>query len=160
MGKTSLVLFGWLVGCAALLMGCSADTITVGDELGWTIPPATDSAYQKWARLKDIDLGDTIVFNWNGAGAHNVAQVTKEGYDNCSAGTNTSLGPLQTVSPYTFILNITTPQYFICTVADHCTRGQKVTIQVRDDTDFSAASTTAFSSIFLAAAAASLSLFI
>ncbi|NBH31935.1 hypothetical protein, partial [Staphylococcus warneri] len=148
MGK-SLALFGWVVVAAALVMSCAADTITVGGELGWTIPPTN---YQTWERITEIDVGDNITFNWNGA--HNVVQVTKDGYDNCSAANNLGLGPVQTVSPYTFVLNTTAPQYYICTVADHCSRGQKVTIQVRD---LSAASTATFSA-FLLAAAASVSL--
>ncbi|XP_057768887.1 umecyanin-like [Salvia miltiorrhiza] len=145
----NLVLFGWLAA-AALLSGCAADTYTVGDDLGWTRPPLGEVAYQTWARLKDFDVGDTITFSWTGT--HNVAQVTKDGYDNCSATSN--LGPVQTVSPYNFILNSTEPYYFICTVGDHCSNGQKVTVQVRS---FNAASpsltTAAFSAIFLAVSA-------
>lgn len=91
-------------------------------------------------------------FSWSGT--HNVAQVTKDGYDNCNATGNLGLGPVQAVSPYNFILNSTEPYYFICTVGDHCSNGQRVTVQV---SSFNAASpsltTAAFSAIFLVVAA-------
>ncbi|KAL8040672.1 hypothetical protein ABFX02_10G113000 [Erythranthe guttata] len=124
-----IVMIGMLVAAATLLSGCAADTRTVGDSLGWTIPPAGDIAYRTWAAKEDFELGDSIIFRWSGT--HNVVQVTKEGYENCNATSNLSLSPVQTTSPFTFILNSTTPHYFICTVENHCRLGQKVTIQIR-----------------------------
>ncbi|KAG6414240.1 hypothetical protein SASPL_126958 [Salvia splendens] len=143
----SLVLFGWLA--AAVLSGYAADTYTVGDDLGWTRPPLGEVAYQTWARVKDFDVGDTITFSWSGT--HNVAQVTKEGYDNCNATGNLLIGQVQTVSPYNFLINSTDPYYFICTVPEHCTNGQKVTVQVRSWS--AAAPSASFSSVFFAIAA-------
>lgn len=65
-GTKSLV-FMVVAAAAALLSGCAADTYTVGDDLGWTIPPlGSEVAYQTWTRVKDFDVGDTIseyIFN-------------------------------------------------------------------------------------------------
>ncbi|KAL0422110.1 UNVERIFIED_CONTAM: Umecyanin [Sesamum latifolium] len=145
-----LVLIGWLMAAATLFAGCAADTYTVGDALGWTVPPLGNVAYRTWADKQDFDLGDNIVFRWSGT--HDVVQVTKEGYDNCTATNTTALSPIQTTSPYTFTLNSTAPHYFICTIANHCSLGQKLTIQ----TEASAApilKTGALSALLLAVAA-------
>ncbi|KAI3443856.1 hypothetical protein Pfo_000521 [Paulownia fortunei] len=123
-----LVFIGWLIAAATLLIGCTADTHTVGDDLGWTIPPGGDIAYRSWAFDEDFQLGDDIIFRWSGT--HNVVQVTREGYDNCNATNNMTLSAIYTNSPTTFTLNSTAPHYFICTVDNHCRLGQKVTIQI------------------------------
>ncbi|KAL2479633.1 Cupredoxin superfamily protein [Abeliophyllum distichum] len=118
-----LELVGWIMVAATLIVVATAATYTVGDELQWTIPPLGDIAYKTWAAKKDFEIGDTIIFNWNGT--HNVVQVTKENYDACTS-TN-ALNPIQTTSPASFIAN-STESYFICTVGNHCSMGQKVTI--------------------------------
>lgn len=35
-------LVGWFIAVATLIVAATASTYTVGDELGWTIPPAGD----------------------------------------------------------------------------------------------------------------------
>lgn len=37
-----------------------ADTYTVGDSLGWTIPPLGKIAYETWVYNKDLELNDTV----------------------------------------------------------------------------------------------------
>ncbi|KAF8007243.1 hypothetical protein BT93_K1288 [Corymbia citriodora subsp. variegata] len=107
-------------------VGANASTYYVLDTLGWTVPPLGDVAYKTWAGRKSFDLGDTVVFNWTGT--HNVAEVSKADYDNC---TSTSLiGTIQTVSPYSVVLSTNASRYFICTVSNHCGLGQKVTLSV------------------------------
>lgn len=44
----------------ALFRITAADTYTVGDELGWTVPPAGSIAYSTWARTKNFEINDTI----------------------------------------------------------------------------------------------------
>ncbi|KAL2254193.1 UNVERIFIED_CONTAM: Blue copper protein [Sesamum indicum] len=136
-----LVLIGWLMAVATLFAGCAADTYTVGDNLGWTIPPLGEVAYRTWAAKEDFDLGDNII------------QVTKEGYDNCTATNTTALTPIQTTSPYTFTLNSTAPHYFICTIENHCRLGQKVTIQTEASAAAPVLKTGALSALLLALAA-------
>lgn len=49
-----------LVVAVALLKGAAADNYTVGDDLGWTIPPAGSIAYKTWANKESFQIGDTI----------------------------------------------------------------------------------------------------
>lgn len=51
---------GWLIAAAILVSGCAADTYTVGNGMGWTIPPGGEVAYTTWAAGFDFDVGDTI----------------------------------------------------------------------------------------------------
>lgn len=53
-------LVGWFIAVASLIAAVTASTYTVGDELGWTIPPAGNIAYRTWAARKDFEIGDTI----------------------------------------------------------------------------------------------------
>lgn len=55
-----------LIGClllvivVALLKGATADSYTVGEDLGWNIPPAGSVAYSTWAASKRFQLGDVV----------------------------------------------------------------------------------------------------
>ncbi|XP_058206879.1 cucumber peeling cupredoxin-like [Rhododendron vialii] len=118
-----------VIGClaviAAVVMGAAADTYTVGDDLGWTVPPGGPIAYSVWADKETFEVGDTLVFNWTGT--HNVARVsTKAEFDNCTA--NNVIGTIQTASPANFTLDTNVTHYFICTIESHCYLGQKVEI--------------------------------
>ncbi|KAI3902707.1 hypothetical protein MKW92_013551 [Papaver armeniacum] len=70
-----------------------------------------------------------IVFNFE-TGQHDLAEVSKEEFDNCTTTNQTSIirqGPAN--------INLTSicPHYFICTIGKHCQFGQKLTINVTDD---------------------------
>lgn len=65
---------------------------------------------------------NVAVFNWTGD--HNVGLASKEEYDNCT-NPGIVLG-----SEVRIAIQSTDTLYFICTVGDHCERGQKVTITV------------------------------
>jgi plastocyanin len=102
-------------------------TYTVGDTLGWTIPPnGSAAAYTSWASRKSFKVGDVLVFNFQ-LSAHNVEEVTKAKYDSCS-----SVSPIATFStpPVRVTLNKTGTHYYICGVPGHCSAGQKLTIKV------------------------------
>ena len=60
MASQKMVLFGYLMVAAALLIGATADTHTVGNSLGWTVPPAGSVAYKTWAGITDFAVGDTV----------------------------------------------------------------------------------------------------
>ncbi|XP_039160041.1 umecyanin-like [Eucalyptus grandis] len=117
-------LLGFVMIVAAV--GANAATYNVLDQLGWSIPPLGNIAYRTWAAGKSFDVNDTVVFNWTGT--HDVAEVSKTDYDNCTS-TN-AIGTIQTVSPYSVVLNGTSSRYFICTVSNHCGLGQKVTLSI------------------------------
>ncbi|KAJ7956717.1 Cucumber peeling cupredoxin-like protein [Quillaja saponaria] len=57
-------------------------TYTVGDELGWLVPPAAEIAYHTWAFGNAFIVGDTLVFQYIN-GAQDVAEVNKEAHENC-----------------------------------------------------------------------------
>ena len=49
-----------IVVVALFKITAAADTYTVGDELGWIIPPGGHIAYSTWARTKNFEINDTI----------------------------------------------------------------------------------------------------
>lgn len=49
-----------LVVAVTLLKGAAAENYTVGDDLGWNIPPLGSIAYKTWANKKSFQIGDTI----------------------------------------------------------------------------------------------------
>lgn len=57
-----MVLIGCLmvVSMVGLIKETSGDTYTVGDSIGWTLPPAGNIAYSTWSRTKSFDIGDVV----------------------------------------------------------------------------------------------------
>ncbi|KAF8034532.1 hypothetical protein BT93_C0754 [Corymbia citriodora subsp. variegata] len=103
-----------------------AVTYTVGDAMGWTIPASGAAAYQAWASSQIFEVGDILVFNFNG-GAHDVAEVTETAFNSCD-GTNPL--SISTVPPARITLATAGLHFFICAIPGHCSLGQKVTINV------------------------------
>ncbi|KAK9947543.1 hypothetical protein M0R45_003162 [Rubus argutus] len=123
MGRTMNVLVA-VIALAAMLHRTEAVDYTVGDDLGWTIPPGGAATYAAWASKHTfvVDV-DTITFDFS-SGEQDVALVTKEDFDSCTT-TNpiwetTDPAEVGIVQPGTF--------YFICTFAGHCAKGQKVAV--------------------------------
>ncbi|GMY35840.1 umecyanin [Fagus crenata] len=92
----------------------------------WSVPSST-TFYTTWAQQYNFSVGDTLVFNF-ATGAHDVATVSKAAYDACTL-TNTL--SLNTTGPFTFTLTSAGEQYFICTISNHCSSGQKLAIDVK-----------------------------
>ncbi|OUZ99881.1 Plastocyanin-like [Macleaya cordata] len=124
-------LIGFVLVLAAFLYEANAETYTVLDTIGWEIPPDGngDAAYRNWTKGKEFEVGDTLLFNF-GTGQHNVAKVSKEGYDNCTAMNPNSI---MATGPVTITLNSEGEHYFICTIGQHCKLGQKLAITVKND---------------------------
>nr|GMD83628.1 blue copper protein-like [Ipomoea batatas] len=107
--------------------GAAAQTYTVGDSLGWTVPTTAGSnPYQTWVRNKDFKVGDTLVFNFP-TGAHNVAEVSKSAFDSCSGSS-----PISTESTGPARIALATPgqHFYICTFPGHCSGGMKLAVNV------------------------------
>ncbi|KAJ4708237.1 putative Cucumber peeling cupredoxin [Melia azedarach] len=121
-----LHMIGFLIVVATLFETATSETCTVGDYIGWRIPPAGAATYSTWSRKKKFQVADTIVFNWTGT--DDVAEVSKADYDKCR--TTNPIGEIQRISPVNFTLGSNGTLYFICTVDSHCDRGQKVAINV------------------------------
>ncbi|KAF8034489.1 hypothetical protein BT93_C0719 [Corymbia citriodora subsp. variegata] len=123
-------LMAWLItmitaGFVEVDMAAAAATYTVGDGLGWTVP-SNVSYYQSWATSKSFTVGDKLSFNWTGT--HNVAEVSKAEYDNCTQVVSV-LG-----SPVDIQLLKGRSYHYICTVDSHCELGQKLSITVGSST--------------------------
>ncbi|XP_028753912.1 stellacyanin-like [Neltuma alba] len=114
-----------IVALSLLFSATEARQYHVGDSFGWNTPP-NQTFYSDWASSKTFFVGDSLVFNWTGN--QNVADVTMAEYNNCTDVTSVFTGPSGTV----FTINLLNPgrRYFICTVDDHCERGQKFSINV------------------------------
>uniref|UniRef100_A0A7N0TZL8 Phytocyanin domain-containing protein n=1 Tax=Kalanchoe fedtschenkoi TaxID=63787 RepID=A0A7N0TZL8_KALFE len=104
----------------------NAATYTVGDG-SWTIP-STTGQYNTWASSKTFRVGDVLVFNF-ATGAHDVATVTKDKYDDCDGDSPMAL---VTQGPASITLTTSGMNYFICTVGNgnHCSAGQKLAVNV------------------------------
>ncbi|KAL1547945.1 uclacyanin 1-like [Salvia divinorum] len=100
---------------------------TVGDSLGWLVPPGGPIAYETWASDKTFMVGDILVFNFTNA-AHNVLQVTRAEFDSCNVSTTTT--PPITTSPARITLASRGEHYYMCTFPQHCSIGQKLAINV------------------------------
>ncbi|XP_062147705.1 umecyanin-like [Alnus glutinosa] len=119
-------LIGYFVIVVGILVrGATAKTVyEVGGSVGWTVPPNT-SYYSTWAttNLQTFLLGDELSFN--GTGTHTMVDVSKAYYDNCTTDIGIVFG-----SPIIFTPQTAGSYYIICTVDDHCTRGQKFSFTV------------------------------
>ncbi|XP_034700356.1 blue copper protein-like [Vitis riparia] len=101
-------------------------TYTVGDILGWVVPPLGEVAYSTWAYNKIFIVGDSLVFNFIN-GTQDVAVVTKEAYDSCNTSSTIAV---YATSPTTITLTTTGMHYFTSTYELHCGLGQKLAINV------------------------------
>ncbi|XP_021741365.1 cucumber peeling cupredoxin-like [Chenopodium quinoa] len=132
-GAMSNVLFIVAVAIIMVSNGVVAETHIVGDKSGWTVPsPAT--LYSTWAAKQDFAIGDILDFQFSAP--HNVAEVSKEGYEACDPGN----AEVFAIGPKEITLNTTGPHYFVCTFASHCVGGQKLVVTVGSTSDSSDAS--------------------
>ncbi|KAK4257411.1 hypothetical protein QN277_007004 [Acacia crassicarpa] len=115
----------FIVALSLLFAATEAMQYDVGDSFGWTTPP-NQTFYSDWARPKTFLAGDSLVFKWTGD--HTVADVTMEDYNNCTSSSPFTGSPNGTE----FMVTLDRPgrRYFICTVDNHCERGQKFSINV------------------------------
>ncbi|KAG2718785.1 hypothetical protein I3843_03G229000 [Carya illinoinensis] len=127
MAKRLDIVFLAVIAVAAFLQSSVAQTsYTVGDALGWTVPPNGPTVYSNWAAGKTFAVGDILVFNYT-TGAHDVAKVTKAAFDACTVANPISL---KTDGPANETLSEPGEHYYICTVSSHCSLGQKLAINV------------------------------
>ncbi|XP_020238811.1 cucumber peeling cupredoxin [Cajanus cajan] len=118
-----------MIGCCMVAMifiigATEATDYTVGDSLGWNVPN-NKSFYTDWASTKEFFVNDTLLFNWTG---NHTVRIDSEAtyYDNC----NTSEIGIQFRSSFRYTIVGAGHHYFVCTVGNHCERGQKFSINV------------------------------
>ncbi|XP_057967384.1 cucumber peeling cupredoxin-like [Malania oleifera] len=132
----------------------AADTHVVGDSSGWTVPQEGATAYSDWAAKVDFKVGDTLVFNWTGT--HDVAEVSNStAYANCSK--TSTINSVLSTSPVNINLTSNGTRYFICTVGQHCERGQKVTVSIKSSESASSTIVSASFAVLLSMAISILS---
>ncbi|WCJ43593.1 Blue copper protein [Euphorbia peplus] len=91
----------------------------VGEGEGWTVGPN----YTEWAADKVFYVGDTLVFQYQSP--HNVYKVDGVGFKDCA-----SSGTLLNSGNDTITLAKPGKKWYICGYSDHCSRGQKLVINV------------------------------
>ncbi|KAK8545194.1 hypothetical protein V6N13_066488 [Hibiscus sabdariffa] len=127
-GRISMVvLFVFLVANLLQLQSTYGKTFSVGDSNGWQIPRGNTHFYDDWADHRIFNVGDVLVFNFT-TGEHNVAEVSESDFESCSAA-----NPISNMStgPATITLNRSGEHYFICGLPDHCSKGQKMEVEVK-----------------------------
>ncbi|CAL1359166.1 unnamed protein product [Linum trigynum] len=124
MASAGVVVAVFLAAAVLFSMAEAAD-FQVGDGQGWQ-PPSDSSFYSTWANGKTFAIGDTLTFNF-ATGLHDVAVVAKAEYDACNVA---AANNVMNTGPTTVTLNSTGMQYFFCTFSNHCSRGQKLAVNV------------------------------
>ncbi|KAK1306121.1 hypothetical protein QJS10_CPA10g00376 [Acorus calamus] len=117
-----------LMSSAALVS--AATTHDVGGSTGWTIP-SDSKTYTSWAAGQSFRVGDSLRFTFP-TGSHNVMEVSKSDYDSCT--TTAPIGGTKTTGPATLNLSTAGMHYYICGFPQHCSAGQKLSINVLSST--------------------------
>ncbi|PRQ33664.1 putative cupredoxin [Rosa chinensis] len=95
---------------------------TVGDDMGWMVPPTPDY-YASWVSKYSFVENDTLVFNFE-EGMHDITVLTKEDFDACNMK-----NPLfQFPNPGGVTVEVSGTIYFTCSFGQHCANGQKFAI--------------------------------
>ncbi|XP_057537780.1 umecyanin-like [Amaranthus tricolor] len=106
----------------------SATEFIVGDDQGWDIP-ASLTMYSTWASQQKFSVGDVLVFNFL-SGVHTVGLVESTAFDTCDTSSTISV---ISEAPARIPLQEIGQLHFICTVGSHCLSGQKLAINVTDN---------------------------
>ncbi|KAK1383791.1 Phytocyanin domain-containing protein [Heracleum sosnowskyi] len=106
-------------------MSNAQNSHTVGDSVGWAFPPNANT-YATWAASQKFAVGDTLVFKFVNQ-VHTVAEVTETAYKTCNTQNPISVW---SSSPASVPLKSSGSHYYLCTVPDHCSAGQKLAINV------------------------------
>ncbi|KAJ8506620.1 hypothetical protein OPV22_007506 [Ensete ventricosum] len=115
-------MFAVLSFAAAALQSAMAADIVVGDAKGWR----PDFNYTSWAQGKQFKVGDNLVFNYK-EGADNVMQVWGVEFEACSAS---ATAIVFATGRDKVALDAPGRRWYICGVGDHCSRGQKLAVDV------------------------------
>ena len=102
-----------------LLVGAAHSATT---SVNWIIPTSPDAI--------SVSTGDTVDFTW--VAEHNVYQsASKSDFDNCVLTGGNELADTSK-SSYSATFPTAGVYYYICTVRDHCVRGQKIAVTVKE----------------------------
>ncbi|KAK6130120.1 hypothetical protein DH2020_036136 [Rehmannia glutinosa] len=109
---------------AAVVAPSLATDYMVGDDAGWKV----GVNYTAWAEGKEFYVGDTLMFMYK-SGSHNVMKVNGPDFQKCASSNATAPPPLTSGND---LITLSAPgkKWYICTFADHCTKGMKLVITV------------------------------
>ncbi|KAK4481181.1 hypothetical protein RD792_012062 [Penstemon davidsonii] len=124
--RLNVVMCMIMVLASVLHVSLAQTTHTVGNGLGWLVPPGGEAAYRTWAASQTFTVGDVLVFNFT-TGTHDVAEVSREAYNSCNS---TSPISMSTNGPTNITLTSAGEHHFICTFTRHCDLGQRLAINV------------------------------
>ncbi|CAI9755388.1 unnamed protein product [Fraxinus pennsylvanica] len=107
---------------AMIATSTMATNYTVGDNAGWKV----GVNYTEWVADKTFYVGDTLMFMYN-KGSHDVLKVNGPDFQQCLKSNTTGL-----LVSGNDVITLAKPgkKWYICTVADHCTKGMKLVINV------------------------------
>ncbi|XP_052198409.1 stellacyanin-like [Diospyros lotus] len=124
----------------ALVESSTAATYTVGESSSWQcrfwqcqlLCQLGHETYLHGGRLSSFGISDLVILMVPSFqlfhGAHDVTTVTEADFNSCNSAHPIAL---QTTGPAATIkLNSTGMHYYICTIANHCSLGQKLSINV------------------------------
>ncbi|XP_057767823.1 early nodulin-like protein 12 [Salvia miltiorrhiza] len=97
----------------------------IDDKASWQIPSSPD-AFDKWAQNNRFEIGDSIVFKYDGK-ADSVVEVSEADFKTCSAS-----NPIKSFSDGNTVIALdkSGPLFFISAAPAHCQKGQKLHIRV------------------------------
>ncbi|XP_037443245.1 umecyanin-like [Triticum dicoccoides] len=120
-----------LAGCVLLAVPAPRCAVTATDHVVggslWTIPTSSDH-YSNWAGNRTIFAGDNLVFRFD-AGMYDVVQVGQWEYNRCSW--EDPYSDTLKSSPAVFHLLFADANYYVCTIANYCSLGVKLYVQVQ-----------------------------
>nr|XP_027102576.1 cucumber peeling cupredoxin-like [Coffea arabica] len=99
----------------------------VGDSF-WSIP-TTNDFYTNWSSSHFFQTGDTLYFDFD-SGLHNVMEVSRREYESCSADNPFKVfwdGPARVALMEEGVF------YFVCSIANYCALGQKLSVAVHSE---------------------------
>ncbi|KAL0312723.1 UNVERIFIED_CONTAM: Lamin-like protein [Sesamum radiatum] len=111
-----------IAAIAIVVPPTSAYDYMVGDDSGWKL----GVNYTDWAKGKDFRVGDKLIFMYN-KDSHNLAKVSGDDFKQCVASNKSNI-----LSTGNEEITLAAPgkKWYICSVADHCSKGMKLVITV------------------------------
>ncbi|KAG8046885.1 hypothetical protein GUJ93_ZPchr0008g11589 [Zizania palustris] len=118
--------------CAVLALAAAAeakDLVVGGGGGGWKVPAQAD-ALNKWAQVTRFQVGDNLVFRFDGA-ADAVLEVTKDDYGRCS--TASPVATYKAAGGATVPLTRSGAHYFVSGAPGSCDKGERLIVVVMSD---------------------------
>ncbi|KAL5223186.1 hypothetical protein ABZP36_027899 [Zizania latifolia] len=120
--------------CAVLALAAAAeakDLVVGGGGGGWKVPAQAD-ALNKWAQATRFQVGDNLLFRFDGA-ADAVLEVTKEDYGRCSTASPVATYKAASGGGATVPLTRSGAHYFVSGAPGSCDKGERLIVVVMSE---------------------------